>query len=129
MPDLSVRPRSVVPQRLELLLDRLPGAWIDGDATTIVTGVTHDSRSVRPGDLYIARAGEHSHGIDHVEAARNAGAVAVVTDPGSAAAAAATGVPAVVVVDDVRAAMGSVAAWVYSDPAAELLVLGVTGTN
>jgi UDP-N-acetylmuramoyl-L-alanyl-D-glutamate--2,6-diaminopimelate ligase len=129
MPDLSVRPRSVAPQRLELLLDRLPGARIDGDATTIVTGVTHDSRSVRPGDLYIARAGEHSHGIDHVEAARNAGAAAVLTDPGSAEAAAATGVPAVVVVDDVRAAMGSVAAWVYSDPAAELLVLGVTGTN
>jgi UDP-N-acetylmuramoyl-L-alanyl-D-glutamate--2,6-diaminopimelate ligase len=33
------------------------------------------------------------------------------------------------VVDDVRDAMGAVAAWVYDDPAAALLVLGVTGTN
>lgn len=129
MPNLSPRPREVSPQRLGQLLDRLPGARLDGDRSTAVTGVTHDSRSVKAGDLYIARAGERTHGIDHVAAAQHAGAVAVLTDARSAPAAAAAGAQAVVVVSDVRAAMGPVAAWVYGDPASSLLVIGVTGTN
>jgi UDP-N-acetylmuramoyl-L-alanyl-D-glutamate--2,6-diaminopimelate ligase len=133
MPDLSVRPREVPPQDLGQLVERLrkrmPSARLQGDPTTAVTGVTHDSRAVQPGDLYIARAGERTHGIDHVDAALRGGAVAVLTDPDSAALAGSAGARAVVVVDDVRAAMGAVAAWVYADPASALLVLGVTGTN
>jgi UDP-N-acetylmuramoyl-L-alanyl-D-glutamate--2,6-diaminopimelate ligase len=133
MPDLSPRPREVTPRPLAQLLDRLrdavPSARLVGDPATTVTGVTHDSREVQAGDLYVARAGERTHGIDHVEAALEAGAVAVLTDPASAAAAAAAGARSVVVVDDVRSAMGPIAAWVYGDPAAELLLLGVTGTN
>jgi UDP-N-acetylmuramoyl-L-alanyl-D-glutamate--2,6-diaminopimelate ligase len=129
MPELSPRPSEVLPKRLELLLERLPGARLDGDPATAVSGVTHDSRSVQPGDLYIARAGEHTHGIGHVDEARQAGAVAVLTDPDSAPAATAAGVSAVVVVPDVQAATGPAAAWVYDDPAAALLVFGVTGTN
>jgi UDP-N-acetylmuramoyl-L-alanyl-D-glutamate--2,6-diaminopimelate ligase len=129
MPDLALRPSAVSPHSLDQLLARLPGSRLDGDATTTVTGVTHDSRQVRSGDLYIARAGEHTHGIAHVRAALDAGAVAVLTDPASAAAATAAGAGAVVVVPDPRAAMGAAAAWVYDNPAADLLVLGVTGTN
>src|SRR3954469_18944159 len=104
MPDVSLRP-SVLPQRLESLLDRLPGSRLDGDRTTVISGVTHDSRQVRSGDLYIARAGERTHGIDHVAAALQAGATAVLTDPESADRAVAAGANAVVVVPDPRAAM------------------------
>jgi UDP-N-acetylmuramoyl-L-alanyl-D-glutamate--2,6-diaminopimelate ligase len=129
MPDLQSRPQQVRPERLGELLDRLPGARLDGDPSTAVTGVTHDSRAVQPGDLYVARAGERTHGIDHVEDAVRAGAVAVLTDERSASAATAAGARAVVVVEDVRAAMGPVSAWVYDDPASALLLLGVTGTN
>jgi UDP-N-acetylmuramoyl-L-alanyl-D-glutamate--2,6-diaminopimelate ligase len=129
MPDLTPRPNDVPPQRLGQLLERLPGSRLDGDPATVVTGITHDSRQVRSGDLYIARAGERTHGIDHVDAALHAGAVAVLTDPGSAAAATSAGASAVVIVTDPRSAMGPAAAWVYADPAADLLVLGVTGTN
>jgi UDP-N-acetylmuramoyl-L-alanyl-D-glutamate--2,6-diaminopimelate ligase len=129
MPDLSPRPSTVPPQHLGALLEWLPGSRLDGDPMTMVTGVTHDSRLVQAGDLYIARAGEQTHGIDHVEAAVQAGAVAVLTDPGSAARATATGAGAVVVVPDPRAATGPAAAWVYADPASAMLVLGVTGTN
>jgi UDP-N-acetylmuramoyl-L-alanyl-D-glutamate--2,6-diaminopimelate ligase len=119
----------VPPQHLGALLDRLPGSRLDGDPSTVVTGVTHDSRLVRAGDLYIARAGEQSHGIDHVAAAIDAGAVAVLTDPASEGRAVEAGPAAVVVVADPRAAMGPAAAWVYADPADSLLVFGVTGTN
>ena len=100
-----------------------------GDPGTSVTGITHDSRHVVAGDLYVARAGERTHGIDHVEDAIAAGAVAVLTDEPSAQLAVAAGASAVVAVADPRTAMGPAAAWVYADPAADLLMLGVTGTN
>jgi UDP-N-acetylmuramoyl-L-alanyl-D-glutamate--2,6-diaminopimelate ligase len=111
------------------LLERLDGSTLEGDASAMVTGITHDSRQVVRGDLYVARAGEHTHGIDHVEAAVAAGATGVLTDVASAPAAVRAGSSAVVVVSDPRAAMGPAAAWVYGDPATSLLAFGVTGTN
>jgi UDP-N-acetylmuramoyl-L-alanyl-D-glutamate--2,6-diaminopimelate ligase len=132
MADPPARPSVVQPRRLALLLDRLrdvgfPDVEVEGDPELEVTGITHDSRLVRPGDLYVARAGEHTHGIDHVAEALAAGAVAVLTDRESASRATEAG--AVVVVPDPRGAMGPAAAWTYGDPAASMVVLGVTGTN
>lgn len=134
MPDLPARPARVAPQRVDALPARLlaagsPGARTVGDDQVSVTGATHDSRAVQSGDLYIARAGEHTHGIEHVDAAIAAGATAVLTDAASADRAVAAGASAVVVVADPRAAMGPAAAWAYGDPAESLLLLGVTGTN
>ena len=47
----------------------------------LVRGVAHDSRRVRPGDLYAALAGGNHHGAEFCQAAVSAGAVAVLTDP------------------------------------------------
>ncbi|MDH2428616.1 UDP-N-acetylmuramoyl-L-alanyl-D-glutamate--2,6-diaminopimelate ligase [Sphaerisporangium sp. TRM90804] len=93
-----------------------------------VTGITIDSRRVRQGDLYVAVAGSSAHGAAFAAQAVAAGAVAVLTDPAGQAEAVATGVP-VLVVPDPRAALGRAAAWVYGSPAAEVLVIGVTGTS
>ena len=93
-----------------------------------VTGVTLSSRAVRPGDLYAALPGSRTHGAQYAEQAARAGAVAVLTDPAGAGPAAAAGVP-VAVVAEPRAVLGSLAAWLYGEPAAKLLTLGVTGTN
>jgi UDP-N-acetylmuramoyl-L-alanyl-D-glutamate--2,6-diaminopimelate ligase len=111
------------------LLDRLPAARLHGAAETPVTGITHDSRAVRPGDVYLARAGAHTHGIAHVGQAVGAGAVAVLTDPASVDVALAAGVAAVVEVDDPRSATGAAASWVYDDPSHGMVVVGLTGTN
>jgi len=100
-----------------------------GDGEVLVTGITHDSRAVLPGDIYLARPGERAHGIDYVADAIAAGASAVLTDPASVPAALAAGAGAVVEVPDPRAAAGPAAAWVYGDPARDLDVIGVTGTN
>jgi UDP-N-acetylmuramoyl-L-alanyl-D-glutamate--2,6-diaminopimelate ligase len=129
MPDAPPRPADVPARPLEDLLRRLPGAVLSGDRAVRVTGVTHDSRQVRPGDLYVARAGERTHGIDHVAGALAAGAVAVLTDPVAAPRAEAAGARSVVVVDDPRERLGATAAWAYGDPSRDLLVIGVTGTN
>ncbi|MGV9556038.1 UDP-N-acetylmuramoyl-L-alanyl-D-glutamate--2,6-diaminopimelate ligase [Streptomyces sp. NPDC003522] len=93
-----------------------------------VTGITHDSRAVRPGDLYAALPGARMHGADFATQAAGLGAVAVLTDPTGAERAAATGLP-VLVVDDPRARMGELAATVYGHPGRELLQIGITGTS
>lgn len=93
-----------------------------------VTGITHDSRTVRPGDLYAALPGARMHGADFVTQAAGLGAVAVLTDPTGADRAAATGLP-VLVVDDPRGRMGELAATIYGHPGRDLLQIGITGTS
>jgi len=93
-----------------------------------VTGITHDSRAVRPGDLYAALPGAHAHGADFAAQAAALGAVAVLTDTDGARRAAGCGLP-LLVVDRPRARMGALAAALYGNPAESLLTIGVTGTN
>ena len=93
-----------------------------------VTGVTHDSRAVQPGDLYAALPGTQVHGAEFSQAAVAAGAVAILTDPAGRDRAVAAGVP-VFVVADPRARLGEVACWVYGDPSGRLRLIGVTGTS
>ena len=119
------RPRTVLPYPLAGLAQQLGVPAPAGDVR--LTGVTHASGSVRPGDLYAALPGARRHGAEFVAEAARAGALAVLTDRTGAAAAAAAGLPALVV-DDPRAALGGVAAQVYGDPTARLTVLGITGT-
>jgi UDP-N-acetylmuramoyl-L-alanyl-D-glutamate--2,6-diaminopimelate ligase len=96
-------------------------------AEPLVSGVTHASGEVRPGDLYAALPGARRHGAEFVAAAAESGAVAVLTDQAGAEAAAAAGLPAIVVPDP-REALGAVAAAVYGDPTEHLTVVGITGT-
>ncbi len=101
----------------------------DVDVDVAVTGATHDSALVRPGDLYAAVRGSRHHGADFTAAAVAAGAVAVLTDPDGAARsqAGAPGRP-VLVVADARAALGPAADAAYGQPTARLPVIGLTGT-
>jgi UDP-N-acetylmuramoyl-L-alanyl-D-glutamate--2,6-diaminopimelate ligase len=93
-----------------------------------VTGVAHDSRRVRPGDLFVALPGERFDGRAFAAAAVAAGAVAVVgPDPGSIAVA----VPWLIATspEAPRALLGPLAARAYGHPERELILAGVTGTN
>ncbi len=92
-----------------------------------LTGITHDSRAVRPGDLYAALPGATVHGARFCEAAAAAGAIAVLTDPAGRQSAIASGLP-VFVIADPRSRLGEVAAWIYGEPSDRLLLIGVTGT-
>ena len=93
-----------------------------------VTGITHDSAQVQPGDLYAALRGSKHHGAEFCEQAAAAGAVAVLTDPTGRERAISTGLP-VFVVSDPRVRLGEVASWIYGNPSGRLLLLGVTGTS
>ena len=96
----------------------------------VLTGVTVDSRAVRPGMLFAALPGSKVHGAAYVETALRAGAAAVLTDAAGAALAAPvlTGSDAALVVaEDARAALaGAAALWFGAQP--ECMV-AVTGTN
>ncbi|WP_442817028.1 UDP-N-acetylmuramoyl-L-alanyl-D-glutamate--2,6-diaminopimelate ligase [Streptomyces sp. NBC_01334] len=121
------RPAQVSATPLAELADQL-GAEQPGSAAVEVTGITHDSRAVRPGDLYAALPGARLHGADFVTQAAGLGAVAVLTDTAGAERAAATGLP-VLVVDDPRGRMGELAATIYGAPGRDLLQIGITGTS
>jgi UDP-N-acetylmuramoyl-L-alanyl-D-glutamate--2,6-diaminopimelate ligase len=105
-----------------------PGPLTAAGATRGVGGITHDSRRVRPGDLYAALPGGTYHGARFCAQAATAGAAAVLTDPAGKELAIRSGLP-VFVVGDPRARLGEVAAWIYGRPSARLTLIGVTGTS
>jgi UDP-N-acetylmuramoyl-L-alanyl-D-glutamate--2,6-diaminopimelate ligase len=85
--------------------------------------VVDDSRAVVPGALFVAVRGTARDGHDFLEAAEQRGmAAAIVEDPSRTVA------PAFVVSDGRRAAAVAASA-AYRDPARELTLVGVTGTN
>ena len=50
----------------------------DTDKSLKISGVSRDSKSVKPGDLFVAIKGERHDGHDYSEQAMNAGAVGAV---------------------------------------------------
>ncbi|MEN3306903.1 MAG: UDP-N-acetylmuramoyl-L-alanyl-D-glutamate--2,6-diaminopimelate ligase, partial [Micromonosporaceae bacterium] len=120
------RPRTVPARSLAELAELVGGAFADPGPVD-VTGITHASDAVRPGDLFAALPGSRTHGARFIPDAARAGAVAVLTDGAGAGAAAQAGLPALVVADP-RAALGPIAALVYDQPTEKLIVIGITGT-
>jgi UDP-N-acetylmuramoyl-L-alanyl-D-glutamate--2,6-diaminopimelate ligase len=120
------RPPTVSPSRLDDLA-RLLAVAPPSVGAVAVTGITHASGEVRPGDLYAALPGARRHGAEFAAAAAAAGAAAILTDPAGAELAAASGLPALVVADP-RAVLGDVASRVYGEPTAHMTVIGITGT-
>ncbi len=106
-----------------LLTDLFPLA-----GPVLVSGITHDSRLVRPGDLYVALPGRRHHGAEFAAQAMADGAPAVLTDVAGAQLAGPLGVPLVVVTDP-RREMAGVAAAIFDRPAEAMTMYAVTGTN
>ncbi len=106
------------------------GLTARGGANPLLTGLTVDSRAVRPGMLFAALPGVRVHGAAFAATALAQGAAAVLTDPAGAAQAAGalagSGV-ALVVVEEPREALAHAAAlWFGAQPAT---MVAVTGTN
>jgi UDP-N-acetylmuramoyl-L-alanyl-D-glutamate--2,6-diaminopimelate ligase len=97
---------------------------LEGSAAEVeITGLAYDSRAVRPGDLFFCVTGFRSDGHEFAEQSLGAGAAALVVERQLGLAA------PEVLVESARRAMAPVAARFYGEPARELRVLGVTGTN
>ncbi|MBX7096214.1 MAG: UDP-N-acetylmuramoyl-L-alanyl-D-glutamate--2,6-diaminopimelate ligase [Myxococcaceae bacterium] len=89
-----------------------------------VTGVASDSRQVKPGDLFVALPGTKTDGNAFVQDAVTKGAVAVLTEKDVSA-----GQTPVFRVPNARQALALVAGNFFQNPARELALLGITGTN
>jgi UDP-N-acetylmuramoyl-L-alanyl-D-glutamate--2,6-diaminopimelate ligase len=108
-------------------LELLDGAEIRNQSgNPQVGGVEYDSRRVKAGDVFIAMRGESSDGNKFIDKAIASGAAAVVTD--SAGEAVRMGV-AWAVISHGRKGLARLAANFYRNPASELSVTGITGTN
>jgi UDP-N-acetylmuramoyl-L-alanyl-D-glutamate--2,6-diaminopimelate ligase len=114
-----MKPLSAIVDALkrEYLVTEAPSASPD------LTGVTDDTRQLRPGNLYVAVRGTQSDGHRFVADAVAKGAAAVVVETPQG-----VGVPEVVVTDGRRAASAAARAW-FNRPADRLTLVAVTGTN
>jgi len=99
----------------------------DADSDPLIRGITYDSRAVAPGDLFVALAGSVSDGHDYLESAVQMGAVATLLERVPAGASS-LGIP-VVVTSDSRRALAPIATHFFGRPAAEMNLIGITGTN
>jgi UDP-N-acetylmuramoyl-L-alanyl-D-glutamate--2,6-diaminopimelate ligase len=86
-----------------------------------VGGIAVDSRQVRPGDLFVAQRGERTDGSRFVPEARQRGAVAACSSGPI------PGLPTIVTADP-RGAVSRLAETLYRHPAAQLRLVGITGT-
>lgn len=130
----GLRPAAVTPVPLETI-----GEWIGvvvpgASAGVQVTGISLNSRTVQPGDLYVALPGARRHGADFVPQAVEAGAAAVLTDDAGArllALSSDVSVPALLAAEP-RALVGPLSALIYRsrpENSASPALFGVTGTN
>lgn len=88
-------------------------------------GVTHDSRSVGPGWVFVGLRGQKADGAEFAPQAIAAGAAAVVSER---AAVPRSPVPWIVV-EDARLTLAWLAAEFFQHPSRQMRVVGITGTN
>jgi UDP-N-acetylmuramoyl-L-alanyl-D-glutamate--2,6-diaminopimelate ligase len=116
------------------LLSGIQSIRIIGDAHVAISDFHFDSRQVREGHLFVAIAGTSVDGHDFLEAAEAAGAAAIVCEklPKQLAMSTSTervGQATYVQVADSAAALATLAANFYGNPARRLHLTGITGTN
>ena len=90
-----------------------------------ISGITHDSRKVKPGTLFVAIKGENSDGYQYIKSAIEKGASAILANSRPTKV---KDIP-VIHVDNTRKAMSQIAANFYKHPSLNMKIVGITGTN
>ena len=90
-----------------------------------INNITHDSRKVKDGTLFIAIAGEINDGHDFIFEAIDKGAVAVVAN----GRAPVTDRVPIIQVKNPRKIMSKIANNFFKNPSLDLNIIGITGTN
>lgn len=95
------------------------------DPNMTISGISHDSREIKAGHLFVAVKGEKNDGHNYINEALRKGAVAIVAESEPLPV-----MPPVtwVQVADSRLALAKMSANLYRHPSRELMLTGVTGT-
>jgi UDP-N-acetylmuramoyl-L-alanyl-D-glutamate--2,6-diaminopimelate ligase len=117
----------VNPVRVATIVEALGRAGLlsgtEGTLPQSIDAITEDSRAVSTNALFLAVRGSERDGHEYLARAQSAGAIlAVVDDPSR------TSLPSLVVTDTRKAAAVAAAAF-YGEPAKQLKLVAVTGTN
>ena len=108
-------------------LDKIAPQFGSVGRSVLITGLSSDSRTVEPGNLFVALRGYGRPGTDFAADAVKAGAAAVISD-----------LPEVAALDlnipvahepDLAAMLSAMAGEYYGHPSRSLDVIGITGTN
>lgn len=95
-----------------------------------IEDITIDSRRIRSGSLFLAVAGSKHHGLDFLQEAVSAGAVAVAWEPTDRHTGPYIAPPAVCFpVPGLRSRLGELGDRFFGQPSRQMDVAGITGTN
>ena len=89
-----------------------------------ISGITNDSRKVKPGSVFIAISGYQNDGKKFIDEAVNKGASVIIADQENQK----IKIP-VIEVKNIRKAMSKISANYYDNPSKKMCVIGITGTN
>lgn len=138
--DVKMRPANVVPVSISSVVEFLQAFGAAHPSVTgprpvqtnvSISGVSIDSRTVQPGDLYIGLPGTRTHGAQFAPQAVEAGAAAVLTDDDGARQLDECEVP-VLVGTSLRSVVGPLSRLIFQSQPAGVqrpTLFGITGTN
>lgn len=129
----KTKPRIIEPKfkmSLAELLDesKVVPISVYGDLEVEISGISHDSRVVESGDLFVCCVGKKTDGHSYLSEADKRGAVAVVASK-EIDIEGTLGCKALVLVEDTSVVLASLAASFFRHPSRIMSVIGVTGTN
>ncbi len=107
----------------ELVADAAGARLVRGDASTLIRGITQDSRRVASGDLFVAVSGFERNGLEFVPDALARGAAAI-----AAESLPSVDIPTVLLVS-ARPALADLSAAFFGHPSRGMPVVGITGTD
>jgi UDP-N-acetylmuramoyl-L-alanyl-D-glutamate--2,6-diaminopimelate ligase len=110
---------------LKKLTAGIPGLKVTGKSSVTIRGLATDSRRVVPGCLFFALPGMRTDGHLYIEEAIDRGAVAVVCEKECWVPPRVT----LILADDMREAVGTVASRFYGHPGSSIGLTGVLGTS
>lgn len=111
--------------KLSTLLRHLDSGEICIPNDVEITGITNDSRNVRPGYLFVAIKGHRTNGHNFIKKSIECGALAVVSEERLCLN---QNVPQIIV-RNTRKALSYLSCCFYDNPSEKINVIGITGTN
>lgn len=110
--------------KLQMLLQDIPLGKIKADLNQDISGISYDSRTVQPGELFVAMPGFQTDGHDYIDKAVEQGAsVILCQNPPKN--------PAIpyIQTENSRRALAILGANFFGHPADDMIMIGITGTN